>query len=195
MYDEQGKLIWETELDIYGKVRTFAGRSLSEYPFRYQGQYEDVETGLYYNRLRYYSPDEGMYISQDPIRLAGNNPKLYGYVKDVNSWVDKFGLAGQVSFIGDALHPATIKPNNPEGTYKIEATGSYHGDKKALYGAAGITDSFSPDYVAHHVSYDASTNEMTMQLVKAENHKVSHEGGVKQYEEITGKKYKTTCKP
>jgi uncharacterized protein RhaS with RHS repeats len=33
-----------------------------------------------------------MYISQDPIGLAGNNPTLYGYVKDVNSWVDVFGL-------------------------------------------------------------------------------------------------------
>jgi filamentous hemagglutinin len=33
-----------------------------------------------------------MYLSQDPIGLAGNNPTLYGYVKDVNSWVDVFGL-------------------------------------------------------------------------------------------------------
>ncbi len=35
-------------------------------PFRYQGQYEDEETGLYYNRNRYYSPEEGVYICQDP---------------------------------------------------------------------------------------------------------------------------------
>jgi hypothetical protein len=33
-----------------------------------------------------------MYLSQDPIGLAGNNPTLYGYVKDVNSWMDVFGL-------------------------------------------------------------------------------------------------------
>jgi hypothetical protein len=33
-----------------------------------------------------------MYVSQDPIGLAGNNPTLYGYVKDVNLWVDVFGL-------------------------------------------------------------------------------------------------------
>ncbi|WP_262885492.1 RHS repeat-associated core domain-containing protein [Tenacibaculum maritimum] len=63
-------------------------------PFRYQGQYEDVETGLYYNRFRYYSPDSGTYISKDPIGLLGNNPNLYAYVHDVNSWVDPFGLAG-----------------------------------------------------------------------------------------------------
>jgi RHS repeat-associated protein len=94
MYDEKGQLVWETHLDIYGKVRTFAGRSLSDCPFRYQGQYEDAETGLYYNRFRYYSPEEGMYLSQDPIGLAGGNPTLYGYVKDVNSWIDVLGLSG-----------------------------------------------------------------------------------------------------
>ena len=90
-YDETGQLKWETELDIYGKVRTFEGDK-ALIPFRYQGQYEDVETGLYYNRFRYYSPEEGMYLSQDPIGLAGGNPTIYGYVKDVNSWVDQLGL-------------------------------------------------------------------------------------------------------
>jgi hypothetical protein len=33
-----------------------------------------------------------MYLSQDPIGLAGNNPTLYGYVKDPNCLVDKLGL-------------------------------------------------------------------------------------------------------
>jgi RHS repeat-associated protein len=77
---------------MYGKVANFAGRSLSDCPFRYQGQYEDSETGLYYNRFRYYLPEEGIYLSQDPIGLAGNNPTLYGYVKDPNTWIDRFGL-------------------------------------------------------------------------------------------------------
>ncbi|MCV9931918.1 RHS repeat-associated core domain-containing protein [Flavobacterium sp. LS1R47] len=61
-------------------------------PFRQLGQYEDIETRLYYNRFRYYNPDAGMYISQDPIRLAGGNA-FYAYVHDSNSWVDPFGLA------------------------------------------------------------------------------------------------------
>lgn len=34
----------------------------------------------------------GMYISSDPIGLAGNNPTLYGYVQDVNTWLDVWGL-------------------------------------------------------------------------------------------------------
>jgi RHS repeat-associated protein len=73
-------------------VRNWQGGSKTDCPFRYQGQYEDAETGLYYNRFRYYSPDEGMYLSQDPIGLAGNNPTLYGYVRNVNNEIDELGL-------------------------------------------------------------------------------------------------------
>jgi RHS repeat-associated protein len=92
MYDEKGQLTWEARLDIYGKVSTFAGRSLDDCPFRYQGQYEDSETGLYYNRFRYYLPEEGIYLSQDPIGLNGGNA-LYTYVHNSNNYVDVFGLA------------------------------------------------------------------------------------------------------
>jgi RHS repeat-associated protein len=92
LYDAKGEKTWEAQLDIYGRVRTFVGRSLSDCPFRYQGQYEDAETGLYYNRFRYYDPSIGAYLSQDPIGLAGGNSTLYGYVKDVNGWIDPFGL-------------------------------------------------------------------------------------------------------
>ena len=55
-------------------------------------QYEDEETGLYYNRFRYYSPDSGTYVSQDPIGLEGGD-RFYSYVHDINAWVDVFGLA------------------------------------------------------------------------------------------------------
>ncbi|WP_306769699.1 MULTISPECIES: RHS repeat domain-containing protein, partial [Bacteroidales] len=90
-YNSKGELVWEMLLDVYGEVMECRGdRTLV--PFRYQGQYEDEETGLYYNRSRYYSPDMGMYISSDPIGLAGNNPTLYAYVSDTNSEVDVFGL-------------------------------------------------------------------------------------------------------
>ena len=89
-YDEAGEKVWVCELDIYGKVRKLAGeRELV--PFRYPGQYEDIETGLYYNRFRYYSPDEGGYLSPDPIRPEGGS-RIYGYPKDPLIWTDVAGL-------------------------------------------------------------------------------------------------------
>ena len=93
MYSSEGQKVWSCELNSYGKVRNFQGEYKTDCPFRFQGQYHDGETGLYYNRFRYYSPDEGMYISQDPIRLMGGD-NLYGYVHDPNTWVDIFGLGG-----------------------------------------------------------------------------------------------------
>ncbi len=93
MYKDNGSLFWESELDSYGKVRVEKGE-VGSCPFRYQGQYEDVETGLYYNGFRYYDSDEGLFISQDPIALWGDTLSLYSYVKDTNSWTDVLGLAG-----------------------------------------------------------------------------------------------------
>ena len=98
-YDEAGKRVWKRELDIYGRVRIEQGE-VGLVPFLYQGQYLDTETGLAYNRFRYYSPETGAYISQDPIRLEAGLSNLYAYVHDVNAWVDPWGLSGR----GGAIH-------------------------------------------------------------------------------------------
>ena len=90
-YDEHGTLVWQADYDIYGNLLNRKG-DRGFVPFRQLGQYEDEETGLYYNRFRYYDPSTGGYISQDPIRLEGNNPTLYGYTRDSNTRIDLWGL-------------------------------------------------------------------------------------------------------
>lgn len=50
------------------------------------------ETGLYYNRFKYYDPSMGTYISKEPIGLVGNNPTLYGYTIDSNTMIDLWEL-------------------------------------------------------------------------------------------------------
>ena len=90
-YNENGSLIWETDYDIYGRLRNLHGER-QFVPFRQLGQYEDEETELYYNRFRYYDYNIGNYISQDPIGILGGNV-FYGYVHDSNYWVDIFGLS------------------------------------------------------------------------------------------------------
>ena len=57
----------------------------------FQGQYEDSETGLYYNRHRYYDPNSGSFVTQDPIKLQGgiNN---YLYTPNPINWIDPMGL-------------------------------------------------------------------------------------------------------
>jgi RHS repeat-associated protein len=89
-FDEEGDKVWSRELGIYGQTRNEFGAE-NFISFTYLGQYQDVETGLSYNRHRYYDPNSGVYISQDPIRLIGGM-NIYAYVKDTNSWVDPLGL-------------------------------------------------------------------------------------------------------
>ena len=133
-YDECGTVVWQADYDIYGNLRNLRG-DREFIPFRQVGQYEDTETGLYYNRFRYYDPNIGNYISQDPIGLAGNNPTLYGYVSDSNSWVDEFGLYSDLlgSGMGHHLMPRSIAkkldiPNlsqtNSIAWYPNDATGT-----------------------------------------------------------------------
>ncbi|WP_264821746.1 RHS repeat-associated core domain-containing protein [Acinetobacter lanii] len=61
-------------------------------PHRFQGQIYDVETGLHYNRFRYYDPDAGRFISHDPIGLLGGD-NHFQYTPNPVGWVDPYGLA------------------------------------------------------------------------------------------------------
>jgi len=91
LYDESGEAGWKAELDIYGQVRAVEAGA-TRCPWRFPGQYEDEETGLYYNRFRYYDPGVGRYISQDPIGLEGGlNP--FAFLADPFLESDVFGLA------------------------------------------------------------------------------------------------------
>ena len=90
-YDEEGQKVWSRELGIYGQSLKESGVE-NFIPFKYQGQYEDVETGLCYNRYRYYDANAGSFISQDPIGLDGGMPNMYSYTTDSNTVVDPFGL-------------------------------------------------------------------------------------------------------
>ena len=61
-------------------------------PIKFQGQSLDTETGLHYNRFRYYDSDVGMFISRDPIGLLGGN-NVFQYAPNPVGWIDPYGLA------------------------------------------------------------------------------------------------------
>ena len=50
-----------------------------ENPFTYTGREYDVETGLYYYRARYYNPEIGRFISEDPIGFVELETNFYRY--------------------------------------------------------------------------------------------------------------------
>jgi RHS repeat-associated protein len=91
MFDATGAEVWSASIDAYGDLRDLKGHRQS-CPFRYPGQYEDQETGLYYNRFRYYDPQAGQFNRPDPIGLGGGFG-IYQYVANPIAMSDSLGLA------------------------------------------------------------------------------------------------------
>ena len=79
------------ELEARLRPSVFGEFGAAGFPVGYQGQWHDPESGLAYNRYRYYDPQAGRYISQDPMRVPGGL-NLYRYVINPLMWVDPFGL-------------------------------------------------------------------------------------------------------
>ncbi|WP_275360866.1 RHS repeat-associated core domain-containing protein, partial [Xenorhabdus bovienii] len=78
---------------LYGLRLGVLGENAELNPgLQFAGQWLDEESGLVYNRFRYYSPVASCYLTPDPIGLMGGaNP--YSYVHNPTSWIDPLGLA------------------------------------------------------------------------------------------------------
>ena len=71
----------------------------------YAGQWQDVESGLCYNRFRYYEPESGMYLVSDPLGLQGGE-QTYRYVPNPCGYVDPLGLVGCSTKLGKNMMEA-----------------------------------------------------------------------------------------
>ena len=138
---ERGALLWAADHDTWGSLRAKAvgqqGAEEEDYwltlsnksaqaqpdwhpdptfcPIRFQGQWEDAETGLHYNRFRYGDPGSGQFLSADPVGLIGGH-RPNALVSTPTTLVDPDGLTpldapgyglyhivdsnGQVAYVG-----------------------------------------------------------------------------------------------
>uniref|UniRef100_UPI001F35AE28 RHS repeat domain-containing protein n=1 Tax=Pseudomonas sp. LAM2023 TaxID=2800477 RepID=UPI001F35AE28 len=104
--DEQGNVAWAGQYKAWGEVKEERSDWARQHglgnPIRFQGQYHDHETGLHYNRYRYYDPKAGRFVSLDPISYAGGINLLI-YAPSPVEWIDPLGLAaaGQLGSYGE----------------------------------------------------------------------------------------------
>ncbi|MFT4435084.1 RHS repeat-associated core domain-containing protein [Caballeronia sp. 15715] len=91
---DDGSVVWEGRYGVTGGIDSDGMRRI-EQPIRLQGQYYDGESGLSYNRFRYYDANTGCFISRDPIGLeGGENP--YQFAPNVFGWIDPLGLSDEI---------------------------------------------------------------------------------------------------
>ena len=85
--DKDGRLKERFSYGPFGETADTSGCA-----YRFTGRYLDAETGLYYYRARYYSPDLGRFLNPDPSGY-GDGMNLYAYVgNDPVNYTDPSGL-------------------------------------------------------------------------------------------------------
>ena len=145
----------QVAFDIYGRIWEDCFNNKLFLPFRRLGQDEELG-GRYYNRFRYYDSNSGIYISKDPIGLAGNNPNLYAYVHDSNTQVDSFGLmASNLNKLNSKL---SALENAQSGADRIR---NLSDGRTRYYGTEKPSRTPDPTRVASYVmEYDPKTGNV-----------------------------------
>ncbi|EEU1336292.1 RHS repeat protein [Escherichia coli] len=92
----EGETAWQGEYDEWGNLLGEESAQHLQQSLRLPGQQYDEESGLYYNRNRYYDPLQGRYITQDPIGLRGEW-NLYKYPLNPVRFIDSLGLKFHVN--------------------------------------------------------------------------------------------------
>jgi RHS repeat-associated protein len=108
--DSTGSVIHEYKYSVFGKIVEETGDS-AENPFTYTSREYDKETGNYFYRARYYNPDLGRFISEDPIGFRSGDNNFYRYVQNSGiNFRDPLGKCVEAS----GSDPDEVKKRYPE---------------------------------------------------------------------------------
>jgi len=135
--DEQGNIVWQAHYQAYGALEKLSVNQIDN-PLRFQGQYHDDESGLHYNFHRYYCPQQGRYIQQDPIELLGGI-NLYQYTPSPTNWVDPLGLCkedGAPLLAGLPLLAPAAQPLASTGSQVLGQYATRQAANQAVYAVA-----------------------------------------------------------
>ena len=154
LVDEQGTIIKTYSYDAFGTEISKDNNQTDNNPFRYCGEYHDIETGYIYLRARYYNPVAGRFISEDPA-FDGDNWYVYcendpinrfdpsglcsisshikKYAKNIKSWDLKKANRGPIKFKFGTGHShkitmtAKAKISGNAANLKYYVNGGYNG--------------------------------------------------------------------
>ncbi|MFC4622337.1 RHS repeat-associated core domain-containing protein [Comamonas nitrativorans] len=121
--NENGELVWQASYAPFGAAAIQNQQSNFTLNIRLPGQYADEETGLHYNRQRYYDPAQGAYLTPDPLGHP-DGPNAYAYVaNNPLGWIDPDGLV----------------------LFAFDGTGNDESDRNALTNVVNFRDLYRDD--------------------------------------------------
>ncbi|MEN5109976.1 RHS repeat-associated core domain-containing protein, partial [Pseudomonas sp. TWI672] len=133
--DSDGKIVWQATYRSWGAIEQLAINEVGQ-NLRFQGQYFDCETKLHYNTFRYFEPEVGRFVTQDPIGLIGGN-NLYSYGPNSIGWVDPLGWCSKA--LGKNLEASGVtRPRNTAAHHIVGDTAKLAAPARAILKKHGI---------------------------------------------------------
>ncbi len=184
--DSQGEIVWQATYRSWGAIEQLTVNEV-EQNLRFQGQYFDHETGLHYNTFRYYDPEMGRFIVQDPLGLMGGD-NLYRYGPNPILWIDPLGwmpLANPVK-VGHHMVPHSLATslgitpfnsfNNVPSMFWLEPRQWNRMEHSGMHGYNGLGASTKPAVTLDAFKSEGLTNEKWLQSLEAHynNPEISH---------------------
>jgi RHS repeat-associated protein len=124
LIDSKGRMAWSARYDSWGALTEERGDRV-QCNLRLPGQWFDAETGLHYNRFRYYDPSNGRYLSSDPLRLAGGLNQR-AYARNPINWIDPYGLEDDcLKTKAEEARDAKVKELQEAGETPAAVIGAY----------------------------------------------------------------------
>ncbi|HFC9671835.1 TPA: DUF6531 domain-containing protein [Salmonella enterica] len=146
MYSANGRKVWRRQRSLWGlaAANDASHNARESCNAGFMGQWQDEESGLWYNLHRYMDSRTGQYLSQDPLKLFGGL-NTQSYVQNPVGSVDPLGLAAAdypwnqkgIGF-GEWFDSATVQ----DVENAMADSGVREGVKDALRGNGGMHEWF-----------------------------------------------------
>jgi RHS repeat-associated protein len=112
LVDDCARPLGMFDAKAFGAVVPLGAQGTVSTSARFAGHWEDEETGLFYNRWRFFDPDTGLYLSPEPVGLVGS---LHPYRYACNRPLDAFDPDGLMICYGMPGIPVAVNNQNPLG--------------------------------------------------------------------------------
>jgi len=138
---EEGEVLQEYTYSVFGEILEQSADSI-ENRFTYTAREWDGEVGLFYYRNRFYNPQIGRFISEDPVGFAGGDINLYRYVYDnPTNFTDPEGL-WVVQAIGTGLGAGFAAWQNYGDFKSGKISGATYAARIGFGGLTGLASTF-----------------------------------------------------
>jgi RHS repeat-associated protein len=163
LVDGSGNLVTQYAYDPFSNT-TLSGATNAN-AFQYTGR-ENEGNGLYFYRARYYSPQLGRFINQDPMGFAGSGPNLYAYTgNSPTNFSDPFGL--QTVTTGPTTTPYAGNPSGAQVEEALQSVKNATHAAEAAQAAPSLLESLEGPSVFALATADAQLLVAEIQTVRA----------------------------